>query len=165
MTEKISPPKQGTSRWNTSQKFNNQQKWRKNSRNCFNQNRGNRRFYINEGSNDYQNQFQNQGIYGKNFRVNFRGRSNSRRNNYSGNNRGNLSKENNKNNIFQQLDNQNAETKLNTKNAEGHIETTIFPQNFYFACACPNHTSRKYEARGRSSLRGGQIPLNSQSQN
>ena len=65
-TEKISLPQQGISGQNTSQRFNNQQKWGGNSRGRFNQNRGNRGYNNNQGSNKFQNQ--NQGRYGNSFR-------------------------------------------------------------------------------------------------
>ena len=56
LAEKISQPQQGTSGQNTSQHFNNQQKWRGTSRGRFNQNRGYRGYNNNQGSNNFQNQ-------------------------------------------------------------------------------------------------------------
>ena len=158
LNEKISQPQQGTSGQNTSQHFNNQQKWRGNSGGRVNQNRGNRGYNNNQGSNNLQNQ--NQERYGNNFRGNSRGRNNYRGNKYRGNNRGNYSNNDNRNNNFQQYDNQNVEVTLNTGNAEGHIETTAFSQKICYSCGYSNHTAKHCEMRGRSSSRGGQIPLN-----
>ena len=110
LSEKISQPQQSTLSQNKSQNISNQQKWRGYSRGRFNQNRGNREDYKNPGSNTYQNQNQNQGRYGNNFRGNYKYSGN----NYRGENRGQFSKNDNGNNIFQQYDNQNAETTLNT---------------------------------------------------
>ena len=105
LAEKISQPQQSTSGQNTSQPFNNQQKWRGNSRGRFNQNRGYRGYNNNHGSYNFQNQ--NQGRYGNIFRGNSRGRNNYRGNIYRGNNRGNYSNNDSRNNNFQQHDNQN----------------------------------------------------------
>ena len=83
LTENISQPQQA----NASQHFNNHQKWRRSSRGCFNQDRGNRGYNNNHRSNNFQNQYQ--GRYGNNFRGNSRRSNNYRGNNYRRNNRGN----------------------------------------------------------------------------